>query len=94
MCKGTITLRTLGAVAARSARARKSILLLAGGHFDIRGGHRKALTLRMGPRARRLLLRARLLDANVTIAMRDSWRALLVVHARATLRLAATNRRR
>jgi outer membrane protein assembly factor BamB len=93
-CRGTITLRTLAAVAARSARARKSILTLGEGRFNIRGGHRKALTLLMGPRARRLLLRERQLRASVTIAMRDSSRTLLVVHARATLRLATSHRRR
>jgi hypothetical protein len=94
VCRGTITLRTLAAVAARSARAGKSILLLAKGHFNIRGGHRQSLTLHMGPRARRLLLRARLLRARVTIAMRDSSGTLLMVHARATLRLATPHRRR
>jgi outer membrane protein assembly factor BamB len=93
-CRGTIRLRTLTAVAARSARARKSILLLASGRFNIRGGHSEALTLRMGPRARRLMLRAGKLRASVTIAMRDSAGALLQVHARATLRLATRRRRR
>jgi hypothetical protein len=93
VCRGTITLRTLAAVTARSARARKSILLLARGRFNIRGGRREALTLRMGPRALRLMLRARLLRASVAIAMRDSSGALQQVHARATLRLARHRRR-
>jgi hypothetical protein len=44
--------------------------------------------------ARRLLLRASLLPARVTIAIRDGSGALLVVNARATLRLAATRGRR
>jgi hypothetical protein len=81
-------------VAARSARARKSILLLAGGRFNIRGGHREALTLRMGPRAHTLMLRARTLRASVTMAMRDSAGVLLQVHARAKLRLATRRGRR
>jgi hypothetical protein len=85
VCRGTITLNTLVAVAAR--RVRKSNLMLASGRFNIRGGHREALALRMGPRARRLLLRARLLRARVTIAMRDSSGALVVMRAGATLRL-------
>jgi hypothetical protein len=93
-CKGTITLRTLSAVTARSARTRKSILMLAEGRFNIRAGHREALPLRMAPRARRLMLRARLLRASVAIAMRDSSGALLRVHTSATLRLATPHRRR
>jgi hypothetical protein len=92
-CRGTITLRTLAAVAARS-RHGKSILVLASGRFDIPGGHREALTLRMGRRARRLLLRTRLLRARVTIAMRAGSGALVVVNASATLRLASPHRRR
>ena len=93
VCKGTITVRTLAAVAARRAHAHKSIMLLAGGRFNIPGGHVKALALRMGPRARRFLLRARLLRARVTIAMRDGSGALVLVRASATLRLVAPHRR-
>jgi hypothetical protein len=94
VCRGTITLRTLSSANARSARDRKSILMLAEGRFNIRAGHREALTLRMTPRARRLMLRARLLRASVAVAMRDSSDALLRVHTSATLRLATPHRRR
>jgi outer membrane protein assembly factor BamB len=94
VCRGTITLRTAAAVVARRPRAGKSIIVLAGGHFNIRGGHVQALTLRLGPRARRLLLRLRVLRARATIAMRSGSGPPLLVHASATLRLATPHRRR
>jgi outer membrane protein assembly factor BamB len=90
VCRGTITLRTL---AARRGRAGKSVSLLAEGRFKILGGHFETLTLRLGIRARRLLLHTSLLPARVTIAMRDSSGALQVLSSRATLRLARPRRR-
>jgi outer membrane protein assembly factor BamB len=91
VCRGPITLRSLAAVA---ARARKSILLLAQGRFNIPGGRVGVITLRMGPRARRALLRARVLRARLTLAMRNGAGALVLVRANATLRLATARRRR
>jgi hypothetical protein len=95
LCRGTITLRTLRAVTAgaegsapHAARVRASILMLAGARFAIPGGHVKAVTLHLRPRARRLLLRRRVLRARATLVMRDSAGALRSSRATVTLRLA------
>jgi hypothetical protein len=94
VCRGTITVRTLKAVVARSgsgARAgkpRAAILRLATGRFSVPGGHVEAVPLRMGPRARRLLLRRRVLRARATVTMRGATGALQSSSARLTLRLA------
>jgi hypothetical protein len=94
LCRGTITVRTLKAVIARSGsgarvgRPRAAILTLATGRFSVPGGHVKAVTLRMGPRARRLLLRRRVLHARATVAMRAATGAVQSSRAPLTLRLA------
>jgi PKD repeat protein len=68
-CSGTVTLRTLKAVAAGK---HKSVLTLAKGSFSIAGGKIKVLTLRLSARARSLLAHMHLLRARATIAGRDS----------------------
>jgi outer membrane protein assembly factor BamB len=94
ICRGTITVRTLRAVIALgglTARGRKpgaAILTLATGRFSVTGGQVKAVTLRMGPKARRLLLRKRVLHARATLSMRSSTGALQTSNASITLRLA------
>jgi hypothetical protein len=102
VCRGTITLRTLRAVIAGApdrpglhlARARAAVLTLATANFTIPGGHVKAVTLRLRTRARRLLLRRKLLRARVTLSSRDALGALSVSQASVTLRLAPRQRRR
>jgi outer membrane protein assembly factor BamB len=102
VCKGVIVLRTLRAVLAASAhgsraelaRARSAILLLASGSFAVPGGHVKAVPLRLGPRARRLLSRAHVLRARATLSMRDDTGRLHTSRATVTLRLAARRRGR
>jgi outer membrane protein assembly factor BamB len=101
VCRGVVVLRTLKAVLARAAegsgafgaRARRVFLLLATGTFSVPGGHVKALTLRLGPRARRLLSRTRLVHARATLSFRDGTGALHTSRTTVTLRL-ATHRRR
>jgi len=95
VCRGVIILRTLGAVSAgsgdgsgaRLARSRPTILMLAYGTFAVPGGHVKTVPLRLGPRARRLLLRARVLRARATLATRDAAGTLHTSRAVVTLRL-------
>jgi outer membrane protein assembly factor BamB len=102
VCRGVITLRTLRAVLAGSAqdsgahlaRARRAILLLAAGKFAVRGGHVKAVPLRLRSRARRLLLRTHVLRARATLSMRDDTGILRSSRATVTLRLATRHRRR
>jgi outer membrane protein assembly factor BamB len=90
VCRGTITVRTLKAVSARArgAKARAAILTLATAAFSVPGGHVKAVTLRLGPRARRLLLRRRVLRARATVTMHNAKGALQSSRATVTLRLA------
>jgi outer membrane protein assembly factor BamB len=102
VCRGVISLRTLRAVLAGSAdgsgahlaRARRAILLLASGTFAVRGGHVKAVPLRLRSRARRLLLRTHVLRARATLSMRDDTGILRSSRATVTLRLATRHRRR
>jgi hypothetical protein len=102
VCKGFIILRTLRAVLAGSAegsgahlaRARSAILLLASGDFAVRGGHVKAVPLRLRSRARRLLLRTHVLRAQATLYMRDGTGTLHTSRATVTLRLATRRRGR
>ncbi len=69
-CAGTVTLRTQGAVVT-SALARKSVVSLAAGAFDIPGGQTKVVKLRLSRRARVLLARMHVLKARVTILAHD-----------------------
>jgi outer membrane protein assembly factor BamB len=102
VCKGLIVLRTLRAVVAgwaagsgaHLARARSAILLLASGTFAVRGGHVKAVRLRLGPRARRLLSRTHGLHARATLYMRDGTGTLHTSRATVTLRIATRRRGR
>jgi hypothetical protein len=54
----------------------------------------KAVPLRLGPRARRLLSRAHVLRAGATLSMRDDTGRLHTSRATVTLRLAARRRGR
>ncbi|HWX75194.1 MAG TPA: PQQ-binding-like beta-propeller repeat protein [Solirubrobacteraceae bacterium] len=102
VCRGVLILRTLKAVLARAAEgwgafgasARRVVLLLATGTFAVPGGHVKAVTLRLGPRARRLLSRVRVVRARATLLIRDATGALHTSRTTVTLRLAKHRRRR
>lgn len=88
-CAGTVTLRTLSAVSARaSAAAHKAILTLASGSFTVAGGHLKSVTLKLSPKARKLLARTHVLRAKATIAAHDPAGATHTSQATVTLRVA------
>jgi hypothetical protein len=76
-CSGSVTIKTLTAVAAGSAHAAKAkkkkarVLTLAKGSFTIAGGKLEALSLHLTATARRLLGKRHTLRARVTIAARN-----------------------
>ncbi len=71
-CSGTVTLKTLTAVAAQRAHvAKKSILTLAKGSFSIAAGKLKVLALHLNAKAKKLLAKLHTVRARVTIAARD-----------------------
>ena len=72
-CSGTVTIKTLSAVAA-SARAakKKAILTLASGSFTIVGGKLKAISLHLSSKAKALLAKLHTVRARVTIVAHDS----------------------
>lgn len=69
-CKGTVTLRTLKAVAAGKSK-RKAILTLATGSFSIVGGRVQSVTLHLSSKARALLQHSHTLAARLTILGHD-----------------------
>jgi hypothetical protein len=88
-CSGTVTLRTLSALAAGAGAARtakKAIVTLASGAFVVAGGQTKTVTLHLTAKARQLFSRARLLRVRVTIVAHDSAGAGHTTRAVATLR--------
>ena len=92
-CKGTVTLRALGAVNAGSAGVAKTTataLTLAKGQFTIPGGRVKTVTLRLSVKARTLLAHSHRLRVRVTILARDPAGASHTAVAIATLREAVT----
>jgi len=75
-CTGTVTLRTLNAVAAgvsaRQSKKRKAaVLIIASGSFRVAAGQAGTLTLRLSTEARRLLAATRLPRARATIVEHD-----------------------
>ena len=68
-CTGSVTLRTLTAVAAGT---HKAILTLASGSFSAAGGTVKAVTLHLSASARKLLAREHVVKAKATIAGHDA----------------------
>jgi PKD repeat protein len=73
-CAGTVTLRTLSAVSARSARHKKTkaaIMTLATGSFTVSGGQVGTVTLHLSAKARALLARAHVLRVRATITAHD-----------------------
>jgi Immunoglobulin I-set domain len=88
-CTGTVTLRTLSALAAArgTPATKKSILTLAQGSFSVPGGQSRALTLHLSSEGRRLLGRSHSLHVRATVASRDPAGASQTVLGTVTLRL-------
>jgi PKD repeat protein len=94
-CLGTVTLRTASAVlAGAGGPTKKATLTLAIGSFTVPGGGLKALTLRLAPRARALLVRVHTLRIRVTIVAHDPAGAKHTFVANATLREARAAQRK
>jgi hypothetical protein len=71
-CTGTVTLKTLTAVAATSAHtAKKSILTLATASFSIAGGKLKVVSLHLSAKAKKLLAKLHTVRARVTVVAHD-----------------------
>jgi hypothetical protein len=73
-CTGTVTLKTLTAVAATSARgakAKKAILTLATASFSIAGGKLKIVALHLSAKAKKLLAKLHTVRARVTVVAHD-----------------------
>ncbi len=86
-CAGTITLKTLTAVAAHSARAaKKAILTLATGSFTITGGASKVVTLHLSAKAKKLLAKLHVVRARITIAAKNPQGATHTTTAVVTLK--------
>jgi hypothetical protein len=92
-CMGTVTLRTQGAVVIASAPARKSVVSLATGSFDVPGGQVKTVKLRLSSRARALLAHARALKVRVTILAHDQLGAIHTTQVVVLLRPARAHRK-
>ncbi|MGO9248280.1 MAG: choice-of-anchor D domain-containing protein, partial [Solirubrobacteraceae bacterium] len=92
-CAGTVTLRTLSAVATSTRpRSKKSILTLAAGSFTVDGGRVANVKLHLSAKARALLARAHVLRARATIAAHDSAGIAHTTHTIVTIRVAAPKR--
>jgi len=94
-CSGTVTLRTLNAVAASLAGAAKSkgsILTLATGSFTVAGGKVTTVKLHLSAKARVLLARSHVLRARATIVAHDPAGASHTTQIVVTLRVAKARR--
>jgi len=91
-CSGTATLRTLGAVSAKTPK--KAVLTLASGSFIVSGGQLKLVMLHLSARARALLARLHVLKANATLVAHDSAGVTKTTNATVTLRLKKSSRRK
>jgi Subtilase family len=91
-CAGTITLRTLDAVASGHGRGAKHILTLASGAFRLAGPHVSAIRLRLSGAARALLARIHTVRAQAAIVEHQASAA--ASSAQTTVTIHATARRR
>ncbi len=82
-CAGSVTVRTLGAVATPGSHA--SVLKLAAGSFRAAAGQVVSVRLRLSARARSLLARRGSVRVRVTFVSHDSAGATVSTHASATL---------
>jgi hypothetical protein len=97
-CGGTVTLRTLTAVSAskagaQQAKAKRAILTLASGSFNVAAGATQAVTLHLSAPARKLLASAHTLRAKATVAAHDSAGEKHTDEQIVTLRLAKSKKR-
>jgi PKD repeat protein len=98
-CSGTVTLRTLGAVSARSGgrskkKGKAAILTLATGSFTVAGGQVASVTLHLSAKARALLARLHSLRAQATIVAHDPAGAAHTTQTIVTLRAPKAAHRR
>jgi Immunoglobulin I-set domain len=98
-CTGTVTLHTLGAVAARAVASKKSkskpkasVLTLASGTFSLTGGQAKAITLHLSAAGRKLLAHSHTLRVRATIVARDPSGASSTTQITVTLHAAKAHR--
>jgi hypothetical protein len=75
-CMGTVTLRTLTAVSASSAKAgaakaKRAILTLASGSFAVAGGATQTIKLHLSSAARKLLAHSHTLRVRATVVAHD-----------------------
>ncbi len=96
-CVGTVTIRTLAAVAADSrghqaSAVRATILTLAKGSFKVAAGHAATIRLRLSVKARALLARSHVLRARASIVAHDAAGATHSVQSTVTIRLATAAR--
>ncbi len=94
-CVGTVTLRTLNAVAAAHGGKRKhrAILMLASGSFAVAGGQVQTVTLHLSAKARALLAKAHTLRVGATLVAHDSSGATHTTQTTVTLRMAVKGKR-
>jgi hypothetical protein len=91
-CTGTVTLRTLTAASANTARSiprkhKAAGVILAVGSFTVHNGSLTTVKLHLSAKGRALLARTHLLHAQATIVARDSTGATRTTQATVTLRL-------
>ncbi len=95
-CTGTITLKTLGAVSAvtaRQSRKRKTVILtLAVGSFKVTGGHLTVIKLRLSSKAHALLSHTHWLRARATIVAHDPTGATHTTQTNLTIHIANVKR--
>jgi hypothetical protein len=96
-CTGTVTLHTLGAVAARAVASKKSkskasVLTLASGTFSLTGGQAKAITLHLSAEGRKLLAHAHTLRVRATIVAHNPSGASSTTQITVTLHAAKAHR--
>ena len=92
-CAGTVTIRTLSAVAVGSVgrgsgKGRAAIQTLASGPFTVAGGHVRTVKLRLTAGARALLRRSHTLRARATIVAHDPAGAGHTAQSTVTIRAA------
>jgi 3'-phosphoadenosine 5'-phosphosulfate sulfotransferase (PAPS reductase)/FAD synthetase len=95
-CAGTVSLRTLRAVTARTAAAnsKRAVLTLASGSFSVAGGKVTTVILHLSAKARSLLARSHSLRVRVTIVAHDPAGAKHTEETVATMRALTAKRAR
>jgi hypothetical protein len=96
-CTGTVTLRTLTAASANTARRssgrhRAVSVILAAGSFTVRDGSLTTVKLHLSAKGRALLARRRVLPARATIVAHDFTGATRTTRAAVVLRLPKAQR--